>query len=173
MLAYINYIIPLLVLIILLWGFLKNVDCFSSFLTGAKEGMQTVVDILPSLMGLMVAIGVFRASGALDIFVGLLKPITDIFNLDPQIIPLALLRPISGSASLAILSDVLKTSGADSLAGRTASVIMGSSETILYTMTIYLGASGIKKAPKVLLAALLAHFIAVIISNYLCIAFFS
>lgn len=173
MLSYINYIIPVLVLIILLWGFLKNIDCFTSFLKGAKEGMSTVVDILPSLIGLMVAIGVFRASGALDIFIGFLRPVTDFFKIDPQIIPLALLRPISGSASLAVLSDVLKTSGPDSMAGRVASVIMGSSETILYTMTIYLGAAGIKKAPKVLLASVLAHVLAVIISNYVCIAFFA
>lgn len=166
--SLVTYIIPGIVLLIIMWGFLKNIDCFSSFLIGAKEGMSTIKSILPSLIGLMVAVGVFRASGALDMVIGIMKPATDFLGLDSQVIPLVLLRPVSGSASLAVLNDIIQNCGPDSFAGRTASVMMGSSETILYTMAIYLSAVAVKKAPHVLAAALTGHFVSVIVASFVC-----
>ncbi|MDR0287243.1 MAG: spore maturation protein [Clostridiales bacterium] len=164
----IDFIIPGLVLLIILFGIAKKINCFDSFLSGSKEGLRTVIKILPSLIGLITAVGVFRESGAVDMLVNLLRPILTPLRVPPEVMPLALLRPVSGSASLAVLSDILKSYGADSVISRAASVMMGSSETIFYTIAVYLGGSGIKKAPKVLTAALVGHLANVLAACWIC-----
>lgn len=157
-------IIPGIVLATLICGLVKQVNCFGVFVRGAAGGAKTIIEIIPSLIGLFVAIGVFRASGAMDYVVGLLAPLGRIFGLDEAVIPLALMRPVSGSASLALMEDTLRQWGADSEVGRAAAVMMGSSETVFYTMAIYLGGTGLKKAPNVLAAALISNFAAALVA---------
>lgn len=122
----------------------RDVKVYDIFVDSAKEGITTVVKIIPPLVGLIVATGVFRASGALELLIYAAKPIAGLFNIPSETLPLVFIRPISGSASLALLSDILKEYGADSFIGRVASTMMGSTETIFYTLTVYFGAVGVK-----------------------------
>lgn len=169
---YIAYIVPGIVLLILVIGLFRKVRCFESFAEGAKEGAMTIVKLMPSLVGLIVAIGVFRASGALDILVLLMHPVTSFLGFDDEVLPLLLMRPISGSGSLAILADILKNYGADSRIGLVASVMMGSTETILYTLAVYTQNSGIRKTPNVLVSALLASFFSAAAAGVFCTLLF-
>ncbi len=166
--AAVLYIIPGLVLIVVVIGFLKGVPCFDSFVKGAKEGAMTIVKLTPSLIGLIVAISVFRASGAMDIPANLLAPVLRLIGLEKEVLPLVIVRPISGSASLALLRDILQQCGPDSLAGYTACVMMGSTETVIYTLAVYMGDSGIKKAPGVLAAALFANLFPAAAAGMIC-----
>lgn len=161
-------LLPFLVLIILLSAWVKRTDCFGDFTTGAKEGLHTIVGILPSLVGLFAAITVFRASGAMDAVTGLLSPIGEFFGIEAPLIPLMLMRPVSGSASLAMVQDLVAQFGADSTVGRTAAVMMGSTETILYTLAVYMGGNGVKKVPGVLTAALAANCVSSLLACWLC-----
>ncbi len=166
------YAIPVVFLIILSMGAYKEVKVFDIFIEGAKEGIETVLKILPSLVGLLVAISVFRASGVLDLLIFAVKPLTDIFGIPSETLPLVFLRPISGSASLALVTDIIKRYGADSFVGRVVSTMMGSTETIFYTLTVYFGAVGIKKIRFTLLAALIADLVSVIASVWICTVLF-
>lgn len=170
---YISYIVPGIVLIILLVGLFRKVRCFESFVEGAKEGGMTIIKLMPSLVGLIVAIGVFRASGALDIIVNFMHPVTSFLGFDDEVLPLLLMRPISGSGSLAILADILKNYGADSRIGLIASVMMGSTETILYTLAIYTQNTGIRKTPNVLISALLASLFSAAAAGVFCTLLFN
>ncbi len=162
------YIIPVFLLIIITVGFIKGVPCFDSFVKGAQNGAMTIVRLVPSLIGLIVAIGVFRASGALDIIVELFRPIMEKIGASADILPLIMIRPVSGSASLATLRDIIVKCGADSPAARAACVMMGSTETIFYTMTVYAGSSGIRKMPGVLPAALTANLVSAVAAGLIC-----
>jgi len=161
-------IIAVIFILILTYGVFKKVDCFSSFRDGAKDGIETCIQILPSMVGLMVAIAVFRESGAMDYLVKLISPLTSLLNIPESVIPLSLLRPVSGSASLALLNDIFQTDGPDSLAGRIASVMMGSTETVFYTVAIYLSAIGIKKTSYIIPVSLLASTISFILACIIC-----
>jgi len=167
-----KYAIPVIFILILSMGLEKEVKVYDVFLEGAKEGFATVIKIIPALIGLMVAIGVFRASGALDILVYILRPVGEMIGLPKEAIPLAILRPISGSASLAMVSDILQKNGPDSFVGRLVSVMMGSTETIIYTMTVYYGAVGISKTRHTLPVALLAELFSIISAVWVCRLFF-
>ena len=161
-------LLPFLVLIILLSAWVKGNDVFSDFTLGATNGIKTMGEILPSLIGLFAAITVFRASGAMDFFVSLLAPLGKILGVDSSLIPLMLMRPVSGSASLAILQNLTSEYGPDSFVGRAAAVMMGSTETVFYTMAVYLGGVKTKKLPGVLLAALAANFVSSLLACRLC-----
>ena len=163
-----SYAIPTIILVISALGMYKEVKVYDVFAEGAKEGISTVIRIIPALVGLMVAIGVFRASGALDLIVFAVKPITSFLKIPSEVVPLAFLRPISGSASLALVSDILKTYGADSFIGRLASTLMGSTETIFYTLAVYFGSVGIKNIRFTLVAALVADLVSVIAAVWIC-----
>lgn len=163
-----KYAIPAIFLLILSLSLYKDVKVYDVFLEGAKEGFQTVVRIIPALVGLMVAVAVFRESGALDVLVYMLSPIGKFIGLPDKAIPLAILRPISGSASLALVSDIIAKNGPDSFVGRLVSVMMGSTETIFYTMTVYFGAIGIKKTRYTLPAALIADLAGIIAGVWAC-----
>ncbi len=163
-----TYIIPVFILIIVTVGYLKGVSCFESFAKGAKEGTKTIISLVPSLIGLIVAVGVFRKSGMLELIEDLFSPILNKVGISGEIFPLMLIRPISGSASLATLREIIEANGADSFPARAACVLMGSTETIFYTMAIYTNNTKIKRLPGVLPAALLANFIAAIASCALC-----
>ncbi len=140
-----SYAIPTILLFILAAGMYKEVKVYDVFVEGAKEGISTVVRIIPPLVGLLVAIGVFRASGALDLIVYAFRPVTSFLRIPSETVPLVFLRPISGSASLALLSDILKNYGPDSFIGKLASTLTGTTETIFYTLAVYFGSVGIKK----------------------------
>ncbi len=162
------YAIPVMFLAILSIGAYREVKVYDVFIEGAKEGISTVLRILPSLVGLLVAVGVFKASGALDLLIYALRPITSLFGIPPQTVPLAILRPISGSASLALVADIIKANGPDSFVGRVASTMMGSTETIFYTLAVYFGAVGVKNIRYTLVAALIADFVSVVASVWIC-----
>ncbi len=162
------YAIPVIFVIILSAGVAKEVRVYDVFVESAKEGITTIVRIIPSLVGLLVAIGIFKASGALDLLIYAVKPVADIVNIPSEALPLAFLRPISGSASLALVSDTLKTYGPDSYVGRVVSTMMGSTETIFYTVAVYYGAVGIKNIRYTLVAALIADAASVIASVTVC-----
>ncbi len=137
-------------------GLLRRVGVYDCFVEGAKDGLQSLVGIIPPLIGLMVAISMFRASGALELLARLLAPVLSAIHLPPEVLPLALLRPISGSASTAIVTDIFRTLGPDSPAGVIASVMMGSTETTFYTVAVYFGSAGIKNTRHTIAAALTA-----------------
>ena len=163
-----DYAIPAIFIIILLVAVLKKVKAYDLFVDGAKEGIETIFRIMPSLVGLLVAVGVFKASGALDILIFILRPLIDILGMPPQVAPLALLRPISGSASFAFVTEIIKAFGPDTYEGRVAATMMGSTETIFYTLAVYYGAVGIKNIKYTLIAALMADVISVIASLWAC-----
>ena len=162
-----SYAVAAIILSILCVGLYKGVDVFDTFIKGAKQGIGTAFKIIPPLVGLMVAIGVFKASGVLDLIVYAITPLTAVIGIPPEVLPLAFLRPISGSASLAMLTDIITQYGPDSLQGRMASVMMGSTETTFYVFTVYLGAVGIKKAGKTIFAALIADATGIIASAFI------
>lgn len=163
-----DYAIPAIFIIIIFAAILKRVKAYDLFIDGAKEGIETVVKIMPSLVGLLVAVGVFKASGALDILIFILKPVIDLLGMPPEVAPLALLRPISGSASFAFVTDIIKAFGPDTYEGRVAATMMGSTETIFYTLAVYYGSVGIKNIRFTLVAAIMADIISVIASLWAC-----
>lgn len=159
-----NLAIPFTILIILVYGLIEKNKVFDTFIEGAKEGIKIVVKIFPTLLGLFVAIGALRYSGILDFLIKLLAPVIQFFNIPVEIMPLAILRPISGSASIAVGSDIISKYGVDSKLGLIASTIMGSTETTFYTIAIYTSVVGIKKIRFVLVAALLGDLIGMLSS---------
>lgn len=160
-----NLAMPMVIFFIVLYGVTEKVKVFDNFLEGAKEGIKITFSILPTLIGLFLAIGVLRSSGVLDLIIKLSSPILEIFNFPSELMPLAILRPISGSASIAVATDIMKQAGVDSLIGNIASTIMGSTETTLYTIAIYTSCIKIKKTRFILIAALTADITGIIVSN--------
>ena len=164
----INYIsniaIPATILIIIVYGIFEKQQVFDIFLEGAKEGLQIVINIFPTLLGLFLSINVLRASGIIDAITNLSIPLLNLLKMPAEILPLALLRPISGSASMAVATDIMTKYGVDSLIGLMSSTIMGSTETTLYTIALYTSAVKIKKTRFVLIAALLADFVGMLTS---------
>lgn len=156
--AFSGYIIPVMIALIILFGFFKRVPCFDCFLEGAKQGLISTYKIAPSLIGLIVAVTMLKASGALDMLVHFIEPAAAFLGFPAEVMPLALLRPVSGSGSTAILNTILKDYGPDSLIGRCASVMAGSTETTFYAIAVYYGAVGVKKIRHTVPAALCADF---------------
>jgi len=163
-----NLAMPLMIIIIILYGILERKKVFDIFLEGAKDGIKIIYNIFPTLVGLFVAIGALRSSGIIDVVVKFLKPLLNIVNFPTEILPLALIRPISGSASVAVATDIMKNFGVDSNIGLIASVIMGSTETTVYTIAVYTSSVGIKKTRFVLWAALIADFVGIVTSIIVC-----
>ena len=149
-------IIPLILCAIFLYGLLHGVNIFDSFLEGAKEGISPSFGSLRALVALMTCIAMFNASGALDILTNALRPICEAIGFPPETIPLALLRPISGSGALAIYENLLSNYGPDSFVGKVASVMQGSTETTFYTIAVYYGAVKVKKTRHTVPSALSA-----------------
>ncbi len=149
-------VIPVLFVIVLGYGLAKKVNVFECFVEGAAEGIKVTIRIIPPLVGLLAAIGMLRASGALDFLIGLLSPVTGFLGIPSEVMPLAMLRPVSGSGSLALVTDLVTRYGADSFVGRVASTMMGSTETTFYTLAVYFGSVGIKDARHTVKCALLA-----------------
>ncbi len=166
------FALPALILVILTAGFFRKVRVYDVFLESAREGIQVTLRIIPPLIGLMVAVGVFRASGALDLVLALTSPLGNLLGIPSEAMPLVLLRPVSGSASLALVADIIETNGADSYVGRVVSTMMGSTETIFYTLAVYFGSVGIKNTRYTLAAALIADLTSVTVSSWACALIF-
>ena len=168
----INYIssiiIPLMIVLIILYGIYEKQKVFDLFIQGATEGITIVAKLFPTLLGIFLAIGLLRNSGVLELILTIIEPIINLFNIPKEIMPLALLRPISGSASLGIATDIMKQYGPDSLIGMIVSTIMGATETTIYTIAVYTSIVGIKKIRFVLIAALIADVVGMILAVVLC-----
>mgnify|MGYP000885106023 FL=1 len=161
-------IIPFMVLIILVHGYVKGIDMYSAFIEGAKEGMKTTFRIVPYLIAIFIAVGIFRGSHALNMFTDILAPITNFLGIPREILPLIILRPISGSGALGIVKDIIEHYGVDSFPAVVAAVMMGSSETIFYTISLYFGSIGVEDHRHTLKAALLSYLISIFITIFIC-----
>ena len=153
-----EYLVPIIIFYIAGFAFLSKRPVFDDFIEGAKQGMKTVAEILPTLIGLMTAVGVLRASGFLDFLSGLLEKPASLFHIPAQIVPVILVRLVSSSAATGLLLDVYKTYGTDSYLGTLASVLMSCSETIFYTMSVYFMTARVTKTRYTLTGALVATF---------------
>lgn len=156
--------LPVMVGLILLFGYARGVPVFDAFLTGAREGLRTSLKLLPTLVGLIVAVTMLRASGLLELLCALLGPAAAAVGVSPELLPLALLRPISGSGASAYTLDLLRQFGPDSETGRMASVLSSSTETTFYAVAVYFGACGYKRLRHTLPAALLGDCAALVFS---------
>lgn len=164
----VNYIstvaVPIVIIIIVIYGIADKKKVYDIFVEGATEGMSIVIKIFPTLLGIFLAVGVLRSSGLLEIITRAVSVLTNRVGFPSEVMPLAMLRPISGSASLAVATDIMKTYGVDSKIGLITSTIMGSTETTFYTIAIYTGSIGVKKIRFVLVAALIADFVGMLTS---------
>ena len=159
---------PFVILIIVFKALKEKVSVFDVFLKGATEGVEITFRIFPTLVGLFVAIGMLRSSGILDFITKLISPVLSYMKFPSEIVPLALLRPISGSASMAVATDIIKQNGVDSFIGILAAVIMGATETTLYTIAVYTSSVKIKNTRGVLIGALAADVTGIIVSLLVC-----
>jgi spore maturation protein B len=160
--------IPVLLVFIPLVGIVRKVKVYDVFIEGAKDGFQVAVRIIPFLVGILVAIGMFRGSGAMDLLTAALRPLLSATKFPPEIFPLVILRTLSGSGSLALATDIIKHFGPDSLIGRTASTIYGGSETTFYVLAVYFGAVGVKRTRHAIPSALVGDVVAAIVAVAIC-----
>ncbi|WP_170007519.1 spore maturation protein [Bacillus fonticola] len=166
------WMIPLIVVFILVYGTAKKVPTYETFVEGGKEGISMAFSIIPYLIGMLVAISMFRASGALEYVVGFLRPAMEAIGVPAEIVPLAFIRPISGTAALGMTSDLMATYGPDSFIGRLASTVQGSTDTTFYVLTVYFGAVGIKKMGDALKVGLLADLVGIVAAIVMVTLFF-
>jgi spore maturation protein B len=157
--AVTDYIVPLILFSIAAFAIGKGENAYDIMLQGASQGLRLLVSIVPSLILLLTAVHMLRASGAMDLLSNFLSPAFSLFGIPPETAMLVLIRPISGSAALAVGADLMRQHGPDSLIGRTAAVMLGSTETTFYTISVYFGAAGIQKTRYAVPAALLADFV--------------
>jgi spore maturation protein B len=159
---------PVLLVAIPLAGILRGVKVYDVFIEGAKEGFDVAVKIIPFLVGILVAIGMFRGSGAMDLVTAGLRPLVAPAGFPPELVPLAILRSLTGSGSLAFATDLIKTHGADSLIARMAATMYGSSETTFYVLAVYFGAVGVRRTRHAVPAALIADLVAAVAAVAVC-----
>lgn len=161
-----NWALALILVGIPLYGLVKRVKVYEAFIEGAKEGFQVAVRIIPYLVAILAAVGAFRAAGAMDALARLLGPMTSRLGLPPEVLPMAIVRPLSGGGALGILGSIFATPGLgpDSYAGRLASVLQGSTETTFYVLSVYCGSVGIVRYRHALVAGLLADFTGLVAS---------
>lgn len=150
------FAIPMLLLVFLSWGFFKKVKVYEVFVEGAKEGFNTSVRIIPYLVAMLVAIAIFRASGAMELLTTVLAPIASLIGMPTETLPLAILRPLSGSGSLGLMTELMKVHGPDSFIGVLASTMYGSSETTFYVLAVYFGSVSIKNTRHAVPAGIIA-----------------
>jgi spore maturation protein B len=160
--------IPVLFVLIPLVGLARGVKVYDVFIEGAREGFDVAVKIIPFLVGILVAIGMFRGAGGMDLVTALLRPVADATGFPGELVPLAILRSLSGSGSLAFTTDLVKAHGPDSLIARTAATMYGSSETTFYVLAVYFGAVGIRRTRHAVPAALVGDLVAAIASVAVC-----
>lgn len=161
-------ILPILIGIILIIAALRGVKVYETFVAGAKEGFLTVYKIAPYLLTMLFAIDIFRKSGAMDYLIYGIKPLCDLLNIPEGVIPMVIIKPLSGSGALGVMTDIMKTYGIDSMEGKIAAVMMGSTETIFYTLSVYFGSCQIKNTRHSLPAAMIAHIVGSLAAVYIC-----
>lgn len=159
-----DFVIPFFIALIMVIGLIKRVDVFGEFTEGAKENLKAAFEVLPALIALMTAIGMFKASGALEVISAAISPITGFLGFPEECIPLAIIRPVSGSGALAVFESILNDVSPDSFAGRVASVIIGSTETTFYTIAVYYGITNVKKTRHAVVSSLTADLTGFILS---------
>ncbi len=167
-----HFIIPGIVFLILFYGFYKKIDVYEAFISGVKEGLAMALKIFPTMFAMVISIDVLIKSNALNALITLIEPICLRLSVPKEILPLAFIRPISGSSSLVLMSDLLKTYGPDSFIGRVASLIQGSTDTTIYIIGLYFSSIGIKKIKYSLIVGLLADLFAIILSILVVSYFF-
>lgn len=160
--------IPFFLVVIPLYGLLRGVKVYESFVEGAKEGFQVGVRIIPYLVAILVAVGMLRGAGGMDLMARALDPLLRTLGIPSEILPLAIMRPLSGSGSLGIVTELVKTHGPDSFIGRLAATAYGSTETTFYVLAVYFGSVGIKKARHAVLAGLFADAVSLVAAVVLC-----
>lgn len=156
-----------LVGLIILRGIMTGCDVYGAFLQGAEKGMKSSFSLLPALCGMLLMLALVNASGLSRLLSRMISPFTRLMRLPEEVAPMLLLRPLTGSGSLAALEGIFETCGVSSRAGRIASVLMGSSETIFYTMTVYLGAAGVKRLPHAMTVSLTAYLLSAALCGWL------
>ena len=160
------FILPVITAAIIIFGLFRGVKVFDCFLSGAKKGFRSAVGLLPALVGLVLGVTMLRESGALSVITKMLSPLADISGIPVEVLPLAVLSPVSGSGSLTMFEHILHDFGPDSIQGRVASIIMGSTETTFFAVTVYYGSVGIKKSGCTVPAALLADMTSFVMSAF-------
>ena len=151
-----SLVIPVLLAGVVVCGMGRRVDVYGALTHGAEEGLTVLLRVIPALVGLLTAVSMFRASGAMEWLSGLFAPLLERIGIPPETAPLMLVRPVSGNGALAVASDLMYTYGPDSYVGRVAAVMLGSTETTFYTVAVYFGAAGIRKTRYAIPAALTA-----------------
>ncbi len=164
--------IPVMLVTIPLVGIIRKVKVYDVFIEGAKEGFDVAVKIIPFLVGILVAIGMFRGSGAMDLLTNALKPLMSATGFPAELVPLAILRTLTGSGSLAFTTDLIKTYGPDSLIGRMAATMYGTSETTFYVLAVYFGAVSVKRTRHAVPTALIGDIVAAIATVAVCMWMF-
>ena len=159
-----EFVMPAFACVIVVFGLFKRVPVFDIFLKGAKEGMQILYSIAPTIIGLVFAVDLLCSSGAIDAICNFIEPVADYLGFPKEIVPMVLLRPVSGSGSTALLTSLYEQCGPDSFAGRVASVLAGSSETTFYAIAMYFGCIKVKKIRHTLFAAIIADITAAVMS---------
>ncbi|TKJ39990.1 spore maturation protein [candidate division LCP-89 bacterium B3_LCP] len=163
-----NWAIPLLAGGIVLLALTRRVPLYEAFIEGAKEGFNVGVRIIPYLVAILCAIAFFRASGAMELLMTVISPLTNLIGMPPETLPMALVRPLSGSGALGVMSDTISTHGADSFVGRVVSTMMGSTETTFYVLAVYFGSVGVTKVRHALYAGLIADVAGLLAAVWFC-----
>ncbi|MCI2057452.1 MAG: spore maturation protein [Oscillibacter sp.] len=167
-----SLVVPLLLAAVAVYAMGKRVDVYAALTTGAGEGLRILIRILPALVGLLTAVSMFRASGALEWLTGLCAPVMEKLGIPPELTPLMLIRPVSGNGALAVGSELMHTYGADSYVGRVAAVMLGSTETTFYTIAVYFGSAGIRRTRHTIPAAITADLAGFLASAFAVRLFF-
>jgi spore maturation protein B len=165
-------ILPVFILLIIVYALIKKVDVYDAFIDGAKDGFSLAVKIFPYIIAMMFAVNIFSASGGLDLLKKILDPLLSLFNIPSGVVPLFIMRPFSGSASFGLLASIFNTYGPDSMTGKVASTLMGSSETLFYTISLYFGSVGLKKSGYTIPIVLICDIIGLIVASLVCALFF-
>ncbi len=169
---FFTMLMPLIIALVTVWGVVRRVDVYDALTVGAGEGLGVLIKILPPLIGLFTAVSMLRASGALELLEKALSPLLSVLGIPSETIALLLVRPISGSAALGIGADLISNYGPDSLVGRTAAVMLGSTETTFYTIAVYFGAAGVRKTRFAIPAALCADLAGFVAASWAVRLFF-
>ncbi len=170
--AYIHevpaWVIPVFVALVIVFALLRRVNVFEAFVEGAKEGVPMATRLVPYLVAMIVAVGLFRDSGAMDLLSHLLLPVLDALQVPAEILPLAVMRPVSGGSALAVTTELLHSYGPDSFIGRLASTMQGSTDTTLFVLTVYFGAVGIRKSRHALSVGLIGDLSGIVAAVFIC-----
>lgn len=157
-----EYIIPALIMVIIIIALARKKAVYSEFIDGAGEGMRILADIFPPLVAMLVAAAMLKASGAMELFLNFISPVVDKIGIPKEVMPLVLIRPLSGSGSIGVLSGILNDYGADSVIGRIASVICGSTETTFYCLAVYFAKTRVKSINRAIPSALIGDFASIV-----------